>query len=119
MARHVERSPEQMEVERLTAIYRGLPPKRFALAQGLIAEAARLRVRMDYLWQDLQENGETETFTQSKETDPYERERPASRIYTASNKAYQQIIKQLADMIPAETDGKSALADFLSGGDDA
>ena len=90
------------EIERLTGIYRELPPKRFALAQGLIAEAARLRVRCDTLWEDLQKNGEVELFSQGDQ-DPYERERPSSRIYTAANKAYQTIIKQLNDMVPADT----------------
>jgi len=90
------------EIERLTGIYQGLPPKQFALAQGLIAEAARLRIRCNTLWNDLQENGEVELFSQGDQ-DPYERERPSSRIYTAANKSYQSIIKQLNDMIPAET----------------
>lgn len=95
---------EKKEIKRLTEIYTTLPPKQFALAQGLIAEAARLRVRCDALWEDLQENGEVEMFSQSENTDPYERERPASRIYTAANKAYQSIIKQLNDMIPKDAD---------------
>ena len=47
--------PEQVEIERLTAIYQGLPPKQFALAQGLIIQAARLRVRLDKLWAELTE----------------------------------------------------------------
>ena len=98
---------EQKEVRRLTGIYKGLPPKQFALAQGLIAEAARLRVRLDKLWEDLTKNGEVEMFSQSENTDPYERERPASRIYTATNKSYQSIIKQLNDMIPKD-DGAPA-----------
>ena len=98
---------ENSEIERLTEIYKGLPPKQFALAQGLIAEAARLRVRLDKLWEDLMENGEVEMFSQSENTDPYERERPASRIYTATNKSYQSIIKQLNDMIPKD-DGAPA-----------
>ena len=96
-------SAEKTEAKRLTEIYKTLPPKQFALAQGLIAEAARLRVRCDALWNDLQENGEVELFSQGDQ-DPYERERPASRIYTAANKAYQSIIKQLNDMIPKDTD---------------
>ena len=98
---------ENSEIKRLTEIYKGLPPKQFALAQGLIAEAARLRVRLEKLWEDLTENGEVEMFSQSENTDPYERERPASRIYTATNKSYQSIIKQLNDMIPKD-DGAPA-----------
>ena len=100
----IKEDPERDEIERLTEIYRGLPPKQFALAQGLIIQAARLRVRLDKLWADLQEKGETEWFTQSDKTDPYERERPASRTFTATDKSYQSIIKQLNDMLPAETE---------------
>ena len=96
-----KKNEEQLEIDRLTEIYKGLPPKQFALAQGLIAEAARLRVRCNALWEDLQEKGEVELFAQGDQ-EPYERERPASRIYTAANKSYQSIIKQLNDMIPKD-----------------
>ena len=96
-----KKNDEQLEISRLTEIYRGLPPKQFALAQGLIAEAARLRVRCNVLWEDLQDKGEVELFAQGDQ-EPYERERPASRIYTAANKSYQSIIKQLNDMIPKD-----------------
>ena len=96
-----KKSEEQLEIDRITEIYKGLPPKQFALAQGLIAEAARLRVRCNALWEDLQEKGEVELFAQGDQ-EPYERERPASRIYTAANKSYQSIIKQLNDMIPKD-----------------
>ena len=100
----MNKTPEQTEVERLTEIYKGLPPKQFALAQGLIIQAARLRVRLDKLWAEIEEKGETEWFTQSDKTDPYERERPASRTFTATDKSYQSIIKQLNDMLPADTE---------------
>ena len=100
----MKKTPEQTEVERLTEIYKGLPPKQFALAQGLIIQAARLRVRLDKLWAELEEKGETEWFTQSDKTDPYERERPASRTFTATDKSYQSIIKQLNDMLPADNE---------------
>jgi len=109
----MKKNPEQLEVERLTEIYKGLPPKQFALAQGLIIQAARLRVRLDKLWAEIEEKGETEWFTQSDKTDPYERERPASRTFTATDKSYQSIIKQLTDMIPADEDnGEDELDEF-------
>jgi len=101
LAKNAGQTSEQIEIERLTAIYQGLPPKKFALAQGLIVEAARLRARCDALWEDLAKNGEVEQFSQGDQ-EPYERERPASRIYTAANKAYQTIIRQLNEMVPDE-----------------
>lgn len=100
----MSRDVEKNEIDRLTEIYKTLPPKQFALAQGLIIEAARLRARCDQLWEDLQLNGEVEAFSQSADLEPYERERPSSRIYTATNKSYQTIIKQLNDMIPKDDD---------------
>ena len=97
-----KKTPEQREVARLTAIYSGLPPKKYALAQGLIQQAARLKVRLDSLWKDIQENGEWEYFSQSDKTEPYQRERPASKTFTATDKSYQSIIKQLNDMLPKD-----------------
>lgn len=101
---------ERKELNRLRKLYRSLPPNKFALVQGLIQEAARLRARCDVLWDDLQYHGEVELFSQSDDVDPYERERPASRIYTASNKAYQTIIKQLDAMLPEEEEKELSFA---------
>ena len=91
---------ERSEIKRLTEIYKDLPPNEFAVAQGLIEQAARLRVRLDRLWKDLQKNGETELFSQSEKTQPYERERPSARLFTATDKNYQSIIKQLNELTP-------------------
>ena len=105
---------ESKEIERLRRLYEALPPKQLALAEGLIIQAARLRVRLDKLWAELQEKGETEWFTQSDKTDPYERERPASRTFTATDKSYQSIIKQLNDMLPADKETAGGLELDLS-----
>lgn len=103
---------EQSEIKRLTKIYKSLPPNQFAVAQGLIVQAARLRVRLDQLWQEIQEKGETELFSQSEKTDPYERERPVARLFTATDKNYQSIIKQLNELTPPST-AKSKLAELM------
>lgn len=102
---------EKSEIERLSELFKSLPANQRKVVDGLIVEAARLRVRLDYLWRDLQQNGETEQFTQSEKTDPYERERPQSRTYTATNKSYQAIIKQLSELCPADSDD-DPLAEF-------
>lgn len=105
---------EKREYNRLMKIYKSLPANKLAVAEGLIRQAARLRDRLDMLWIDLQENGETELFSQSPNTDPYERERPSSRTFTATDKSYQAIIKQLNEICPA-SETKDALEDFLKG----
>lgn len=104
---------EKKEYARLMKIYKNLPQNKLAVAEGLIRQAARLRARLDMLWADLQEHGETELFSQSPNTDPYERERPSSRTFTATDKSYQAIIKQLNDLCPAAEE-RDALADFLN-----
>ncbi len=96
---------EESEIKRLTKIYKNLPSNQFAVAQGLIVQAARLRVRLNQLWEDIQINGETEMFSQSEKTDPYERERPSARLFTSTDKNYQTIIKQLNELTPPSGTG--------------
>lgn len=91
---------EKAEINRLSRIFRTLPKNQFDVAQGLIVQAARLRIRLDQLWEDIQENGETELFSQSANTEPYQRERPAARLFTATDKNYQSVIKQLVEIVP-------------------
>ena len=100
-----KRITEESEIRRLRRVYSGLPPNTRAVAEGLIIQAARLRVRLDQLWEDIQENGETELFSQSDKTEPYDRERPSARLFTATDKNYQAIIRQLSDLTPPETRG--------------
>lgn len=100
-----KRITEESEIRRLRRVYSGLLPNKRAVAEGLIIQAARLRVRLDQLWEDIQENGETELFSQSDKTEPYDRERPSARLFTATDKNYQAIIRQLSDLTPPETRG--------------
>lgn len=94
------KSREKKEIERLTEIYKHLPPNQFAVAEGLIAQAARLRISLDDLWKDIKKNGRTEMFSQSADAKPYQRERPAAKQFVALDKNYQAIIKQLNDICP-------------------
>ena len=103
---------EKSEIERLSRIYENLPENQFAVAQGLIVQAARLRVRLDKLWKDLSKNGETDLFSQSEKTEPYERERPAARLFTATDKNYQAIIKQLNELTPPSKAGSKLAGMF-------
>lgn len=93
---------EKKEANRLKKIYQGLPPKQLALAQGLIAQAARLKVRLDTLNADITVNGMTEWFQQSDKVEPYKRERPEAALFAKLDKNYQTIMRQLADLVPAE-----------------
>ena len=94
------KSREKKEIARLTEIYKNLPPNQFAVAEGLIVQAARLRVSLDDLWKDIKKNGRTEMFSQSENAQPYERERPAAKQFVATDKNYQAIMKQLHEICP-------------------
>lgn len=90
------------ERNRLRKVYSELPPKQLAVVQGLIDQAARLRVQLDELAADIAENGMVEMFQQSEKQDPYERERPSSAIQAKLDKNYQAVIQKLTDMVPAD-----------------
>ncbi len=97
------------EISRLKRIYKGLSKNQFAVAQGLIVQAARLRISLDDLWKDIEQNGTTEKFSQSADAEPYQRERPVAKQFIAMDKNYQALIKQLNDICPPDTK-KSKLA---------
>jgi hypothetical protein len=88
------------EIQRLKRIYKDLPKDTLMVADGLIVEAADLRIRLEDIRKDLDENGYDEMFSQSENQEPYERERPQARRYIAMNKNYQSIMKQLGDYLP-------------------
>lgn len=92
---------EQGELRRLKKLYADIPENKKELVDGLLVQAARLRVSLDELWADLHENGETEVFKQGN--DAFKRERPESKIFTARDKNYQAIMKQLDALLPAKT----------------
>lgn len=92
---------EKAEIERLTQLYQDIPENKKELVEGLIAQAARLRVSLDKLWRDIRKNGETEVFKQGN--DAFKRERPESKIFTARDKNYQAIIKQLDALLPTQS----------------
>lgn len=102
------------EIIRLKKIYKDIPEKDKALVDGLITQAARLRVSLDIMWEDISVNGDTEPFSQSEKTEPYDRERPVARLFNARDKNYQTIIKQLNDKLPndKEADGGDEILKF-------
>ena len=107
---------EKSETERLQTVYANLQPKQKQLAQGLIVQAARLRVQLDKLNADIRKNGMTELFSQSANIEPYERERPAYSMFIKADKNYQAIIRQLNEMLPPEEDvGDDEISQFRAG----
>ena len=104
------------EIQRLDEIFKNMPEDEHAICQGVIVQAARLRIMLDDMWADICENGDTEQFSQSERTEPYERERPVARLFNNRDKNYQQIIKQLCDLSPGAPVEGSKLMTAVVGG---
>ena len=90
------------EIRRLENIFKDMPEEVQEIAEGLIKQAAYMRIQLEDYIEDLETNGYVEMFTQSPKTPPYERERPVARLYATANRNYQNIMKQLADLLPKQ-----------------
>jgi len=95
------------EVERLKKELKEIPKRQMKTVDGLITQAARLRVLLDDNWRDIAENGEYEMFSQSENQKPYERKRPIVETYDNRDKTYKEIMNQLIEMIPTKENKKS------------
>lgn len=102
--KHIEHQEERVktETERLNKIFKDIPQDRMKVAQGLIIQAARLRVLLDDAWLDIQTNGDYELFTQSENTPPYERERPVAKHFNQRDGSYQKVVMQLTKLLPED-----------------
>ncbi|WP_373370366.1 helix-turn-helix domain-containing protein [Alkalicoccobacillus plakortidis] len=98
------------EVDRLQKIFNEIPRDQLNVVEGLIIQAARLRILLDDNWKDILENGEYEKFSQSNNQVPYDRKRPIVDNYDNRDKTYQSIIQQLTELLPKKKlDRKSKL----------
>ncbi len=93
----------QREEERLLKFLTDVDPKKKNVVEGLVQRCAHLRVTLDDLAEDLDENGYTEMFQQGEKNPPYERKRPSADLYTTMNALYQKAIKQLTDLLPKDS----------------
>lgn len=91
------------EEKRLLKILAAVDPTKKNVVQGLVQRAAHLRITLDELAVDLDENGYTEMFQQGRDNPPYSRKRPSADLYVSMNAQYQKVTKQLLDLLPKET----------------
>ena len=108
---------EKAEIERLNKLYSNIPENKKKLVEGLIVQAARLRISLDELWEDLKKNGNTEPFKQNADGVEFQRERPESKIFIARDKNYLAIIKKLDELLPAE-ETKGGLSKLMADAND-
>ena len=87
------------EESRLKRIYKKIGSEKMNLAIGAIQRAAFLRVSLQELEDDINENGYTEKFQQGNQ-EPYDRKRPNAETYKSFYDSYLKTVKQLTDMLP-------------------
>lgn len=104
------------EYSRLSELYKDIPTNKRELVDGLLDQAARHRVTLDELWSDICQNGRTEQRTRTN-GEVSEVERDVSKIFTATDRAYQSIIKILNELLPSSSGG-SKLDAFLKRNED-
>lgn len=103
-----------IEQERLKKLFSDIPKNQLEIAEGLVTQAARLRILLDDNWRDILENGEYEKFSQSENQKPYDRKRPIVENYDNRDKTYKDIVKQLNDLLPRQNlENKSAVDKVL------
>ena len=103
------------EIKRLNGIFGFIPDNKRHVIEGLIRRAAYMRVTLEDYEADLDEGGYVELFSQSPNQEPYERERPVARLYNTMIRNYQNLMKQLSDLLPDEvkSDIKDEISEFL------
>lgn len=91
------------EFNRLKRFYKALvSDEKLKSIDGLMQRAAYLRITLEDMEADLDENGFTEPFSQSENQTPYERERPTARLFNTLTKNYQSAMAQLNKVLPDE-----------------
>lgn len=101
------------EKKRISEILQDMPKNELELSQGLIDEAAWIRVKLRQLRTDIDKNGLFELFQQSEKLEPYERERPQAKQYHAFFKDYENAVMRLLERCPP-TKRASKLTELMS-----
>lgn len=102
----------QKEVSRLNGILKKADKEsKMKALQGIVQRCAFFRIACEDLEQDILFNGFTEEFQQSTSVEPYDRERPAVKLYNSNVKTYMGLCKQLTDVFDNKSDGKQIVGD--------
>ena len=82
MSRLEEREKLVKKEKSFEKLFKTIPKEKLKAVDGLLMQAARLRILLDEMWIDISENGDVEMFSQSDKQEPYERERPIAKLLT-------------------------------------
>ncbi|MCC0641618.1 hypothetical protein IC217_15695 [Clostridioides sp. ES-W-0017-02] len=106
----------KQEVSRLKKNYKDLEKEKVKILDGLVNEAAFLKISLEETREILTKEGLTEIFKQGKQE--FERERLQVKIYLNFMKLYSSVMKQLIDIIPSDIkqEEEDELIEFIKKG---
>lgn len=93
----------QREINRLKKNLAKAPGDKRRLVAGLVQRAAFLRIELEELEADINENGSTEIYQPNEEAMPITRIRAAAQQYDKLVRSYTTVCRQLADLVPDES----------------
>lgn len=104
----------KQEINKLKKLYQKVNKDTVKNLDGLMTNAAFLKIKLDELREDINKNGLTELFVQGEQS--FNRERPEVKIFTTMIQRYTQVMKQLMEVMPQEEQKqtKGQLAEFLA-----
>ncbi|MFE6232534.1 hypothetical protein ACFVL4_15255 [Bacillus subtilis] len=110
------------ESNKLKKILKNLDGDKFKVADGLIQEAAFMKVTLQETREVIDREGILELFEQGSQK--FNREHPATKVYAAMINRYSAICKQLFELLPGGNNDKggnaspqqSELVEFIKAG---
>ena len=100
------------EIRKLRRLFKNLPKDKMKAADGLIQEAAFMKVTLEETRHVIDQEGILEKFEQGAQK--FLREHPATKVYNTMIQRYATVCKQLFDMIPDPDAGKQAEDELMS-----
>ena len=100
------------EMLKLRRLFKNLPKDKMKAADGLIQEAAFMKVTLEETRHVIDQEGILEKFEQGAQK--FMREHPATKVYNTMIQRYATVCKQLFDMIPDPDAGKQAEDELMA-----
>lgn len=100
------------EIRKLRRLFKTLPNDKRKAAEGLVNEAAFMRVTLEETRYIVDQEGPLEWFEQGSQR--FKREHPATKVYNTMVNRYSAVCKQLFDMVPVADDAKKVEDDLIA-----
>src|SRR5690606_13129931 len=100
------------EETRLKKVFAALPEDKRRVAEGLVKEAAFMRVTLEETRDVIDREGVIELFEQGAQR--FLREHPATKVYASFINRYSTVIKQLIDLLPDDDKQKTETDELMA-----